>query len=135
MEDTLKALLLVLVGGLIPPMWSKFLNKRKIDADLNLTKTDECQKNIDILKKVIEELRAEIDRMKSKMSLMAEINITHENSLKDQIRKLNEVNNAQSKEITELKVQIADMVVRIDAKTNAATAKKKSVKKAVSTNI
>lgn len=108
MEDTFKALLLMMTGVIIPTVWKKYLFKKKED-------TDDCQKNIDILKGIIEELRAEIERLKTSMLNMRDVNQTHEDSLKNQIRKLIEVNNDQSNEITELKVKIADMAIKINA--------------------
>lgn len=130
MEDTLKAVLLMLTGSIIPTVWKKYLYKKKEDIDLKVSKTDDCQKNIDILKGVIEELRSEIERLKSSMINMRDVNQTHEDSLKDQIRKLIEVNKDQSNEITNLKVKIADMAIKINAFEKKATTKK-PVRKAV----
>lgn len=120
----------MLTGSIIPTVWKKYLYKKKEDIDLKVSKTDDCQKNIDILKGVIEELRAEIERLKSSMINMRDVNQTHEDSLKNQIRKLIEVNNDQSNEITELKVKIADMAIKINAFEKKAITKK-PVRKAV----
>lgn len=130
MEDTFKALLLMMTGVIIPTVWKKYLFKKKEDIDIQVSKTDDCQKNIDILKGIIEELRAEIERLKSSMINMRDVNQTHEAALKDQIRKLIEVNNDQSNEITGLKVKIADMAIKINA-FEKKSAPKKGVRKAV----
>jgi tRNA C32,U32 (ribose-2'-O)-methylase TrmJ len=109
MNEYLKIFLTMLCGALIPSVFNRFLNKRKQMLEEALLQTTDCEKNMEILRSVIEQLREELDRVKKSMSDQAATLRLDKDILQDNMRNIMNKNMIQEREINLLKSTIVEL--------------------------
>jgi tRNA C32,U32 (ribose-2'-O)-methylase TrmJ len=109
MNEYLKMFLTMLCGALIPSVFNRFLNKRKQLLEEALLQTTDCEKNMEILRSVIEQLREELDRVKKSMSDQAATLRLDKDILQDNMRNIMNKNMIQEREINILKSTIVEL--------------------------
>jgi tRNA C32,U32 (ribose-2'-O)-methylase TrmJ len=109
MNEYIKIFLTMLCGALIPSVFNRFLNKRKQLLEEALLQTTDCEKNMEILRSVIEQLREELDRVKKSMSDQAATLRLDKDILQDNMRNIMNKNMIQEREINLLKTTIVEL--------------------------
>lgn len=109
MNEYLKIFLTMLCGALIPSVFNRFINKRKNQLEEALLSSTDCEKNMEILRSIIEQLREELDRVKKSLSDNAITLKLDKDILQDNMRNIMNKNIIQEREINLLKTTIVEL--------------------------
>jgi TolA-binding protein len=126
MEETIKYLLALIIGTLISPLWSKFLNKDKSKLESDKLRSDECLNTLALFKDSLKEMERKNTELKAKVDELQDKNDRTISHFNKKIAELQEINTYQTQKIIEL-----DKEVKKCADAKKPKPKKKPVRKAV----
>lgn len=126
MEETIKYLLALIIGTLISPLWTKFLNKDKSRLESDKLRSDECLNTLALFKDSLKEMERKNIELKDQIEELQSKNERTISHFNKKIAELQEVNTYQTQKIMKL-----DEEVKKCADAKKTITKKKSVRKAV----